>query len=226
MMTVSIPKKDAYLIIGFPKCGTTSLISYLKNKFPKATVQKSEIIYDETGIAHYKKHCMGMTPVIITRNIADKLWSAFFFFKFDKQIEFEDFLHQEDTLWQNLGWNNPIEQANHDKYIKPWLKYDPIIFDMDTLKEEDDFPRLKTSEKEKNIKIPRMPDFYRDMVNKAFKLHLEKLERFKKMKKQKPIPHAKRDRTLGKVNAVNDVKEQAKKHPQRIQQDYEKFSFT
>lgn len=77
------------VVIGLPKCGTSSLQRYLKEKYsiPKG-VGKIESIFDPGARFSYDQFYSGATPYVIVRDQAERLWSGFHYFGYYKRMSF------------------------------------------------------------------------------------------------------------------------------------------
>ena len=111
--------KDKYVILGFSKCGTTSLSRWLHCSHP-------EIGY--SGTEEYLKNYSKCRPVFILRNPVDRIWSMYCYHGIFKRMSFEEMLNFKSDKYQNVGCNDCIEQSDYLKYIEPFKQYDPIIY--------------------------------------------------------------------------------------------------
>lgn len=212
-MPVRIPEADSYVVIGIPKCGTVSMAEYLKKKFPKAAVTRVELIYDPKGIDYYQTYHKGWKPVIITRDPADRIWTAYHFWKFMDRMEFDQFLHYVDPIMNNVGCNNPIAQSDYDRYIEKWKAFDPVVVSLEQMSREKDFPHLQRTQEVKNITIEEMPKFYRDIVKKALNIYRERQLRIRQLPPEKQKKEEKKYR-----------EEIMRAQPQRTRFDWDKFN--
>ncbi len=130
------------LIIGFPKCGSSSLRTYLRKKFINA-----EVTSFPNGVSLYnpewKSVCLGecketgTLSVIIIRDPYERIWSAYWWSKkWGVDISFEEFLSRkgdgvtlspEDRVDISAGISNPVEACDFWKYIKKAEACNPLI---------------------------------------------------------------------------------------------------
>lgn len=160
--------EKGFVVIGFPKCGQESLIEFLKLKYPKRIVKKDEIIWNKKGVEIFKeKYGDRMTPVIIKREPILRMWSAYWYFEYtddkpyNERFSFPEYLELEDYKY-HIGEMNPVKQSNYYRWIKPWLDLDPIIFKLEDLIHNKQFPHLNQTNVVRDKIVPIMPDrFYR-----------------------------------------------------------------
>ena len=181
------PDKDVLSchIIGFPKCGSTSLRDYLKKIYPHAGVQSfpfgSLYLPGAPELArNWKKPRMKYW--IITRDPYERLWSAYWWgqrwHKQQPYPTFEEFLYQDtgDYTYQTSGLNKPLECCDYDKFIKPiddlGIPYTRVRFE-DMIKLPD-FPHMgDTNEHLRSLNFKAglrpgpLPDHYRELIKKG-----------------------------------------------------------
>lgn len=107
--------KIKYEIVGIPKCGTSSLAEYMRNK--NFDVQESELDFlnYEFALNHDYNY---RTPIIVTRNRIERTWSDYNFF-------------QRDSLYD----------ATRFSFYKAGLQmWDALIYSLEYLKTLLDFP--------------------------------------------------------------------------------------
>jgi len=109
-----LDKNQKYCIIGVPKCGTTSLGKYLRDK--KYDVIEKETNWLDVGCAeNYDMY--DRTAIIIVRNPIERAWS--------------DYNHWHRSLTESCNWS----------YYKAGLQmYDALIYSLEYLKTIPDFP--------------------------------------------------------------------------------------
>ncbi len=155
---------DGKIIIGFPKSGQVSLIEYLRKKYPRETIKKDEIIWNEKGLEIFEEkygHNPNNRPVILKRDPIERIWSSYWYFEMGNEKPFREQYTYEEFLYCNridghLGDMNPIRGSNYDRWIKKWEPLYPIVYDLDELKKDKDFPHLHKTEDRRNITIPEM----------------------------------------------------------------------
>jgi hypothetical protein len=81
------------------------------------------------------------TPLIITRDPIERIWSAFRYFK--PKETFKDYLLTD--LEQNFGAYNPIIGSNYKRWIEPFLKYDPVIVSLEFMSKMPGFPKANVT---------------------------------------------------------------------------------
>lgn len=158
------------IILGFPKCGTTSLLSYLAAKHRGKEIIKREWIWHPLGeqiklfikdfgsIQNHNIH-------FITRNRETVLKSMYnnWAHVLPPDISYDDWLNMSNTDYNEwakdkearwLGYvANPIEMTDYDKLMKPWKKYGPTVHVFEDLVKDKDFPvNNRTVEDKKRIK--------------------------------------------------------------------------
>jgi hypothetical protein len=164
-------KRTKYLVIGFPKCGQTSLAEYLHKRFgSENNADRGEIIWKPDGIELFEKNGYaeaGYRPVIIIRDPIERIWSDWnhlgrgYGFK-----TFEDYIYNEKQEGLGgLGEYNPIERSNYEKYIKRWAKYDPLVLELEQMKLNPNFGHRNTGDEHSDDYI-EMPKHYRELCEK------------------------------------------------------------
>jgi len=150
-----------YAIIGFPKCGTVSLENKLIEEYGKENVIRivPELIWNNKGPKIMMEQYKDYTPVIITRDPADRIWSAFKYYTQFKRMWFEKFLRGNNVRYKSIGCYQPIYQSDYNMYISRFK--DPIVYSLEELQQDPDFPH------ENKTKRKKMPQKYRDLVNRA-----------------------------------------------------------
>lgn len=124
-------------IIGFPKCGTTSLHKHLEKL--GVTVQRPEIIYyldTPQGFDYVKEHLKGYKLVTVWRNNAERLWSAWHFFGFNTRMSFERFIKGVGNDYHGVGCNG-IGQCDYEYYEENWRQngFKILSINLDDIKE-------------------------------------------------------------------------------------------
>jgi len=174
-------------IIGFPKCGSSSLRHYLRLRYPKMEIASfpSSSLYHPDWETLTKNRCSDPTvlSVIITRNPIERIWSAYWWSQKWKTTDmihptFEEFLHWEppDRDWRYVssGLVDPIDCCDYEKYMKKAYKYNPIILRFEDMIKNPNFPNLaKTNDvlkkcgdvNHRGIKMmPKIDDYHRKLI--------------------------------------------------------------
>lgn len=164
-MTEKKPTK--YLVIGFPKCGQTSLAEYLHKRFgSENNADRGEIIWKPDGIELFEKngYAENYRPVIIIRDPIKRIWSDWnhlgrgYGFK-----TFEEYLqNKKQEGFGGLGEYNPVKRSNYEKYIKRWAKYDPIVLELEEMQKNPNFPHHNKGT-EYDEKYNDIPQHYREL---------------------------------------------------------------
>ncbi len=172
-------------IIGFPKCGSSSLRTYLRDKygpwvevrsFPKISLYhpdweiRMERLLRKENILNF----------IITRNPFDRLWSSYWWSRRWKGIEisFEDFINRRDAKTLPLtgdvdsdvssGLHDPIGCCDYKKYIVKADRCKPIIIRFEDMIKLPSFPHegdtTKIVYKGKNLIRPEMTETDRYLI--------------------------------------------------------------
>lgn len=142
--------KDKYVILGFSRCGNTSLSKYLQCAHP-------EIGYN--GTEEYLRVYPQCIPVFIIRNPVDRIWSLYHFFDYFKRWDFERFLDFKNERWHGVGCNDVIEQSNYAKYIESFIPYDAVVYRFEEIIKRSDFPKDWRGQH-----TPKITDKYRDII--------------------------------------------------------------
>ena len=128
-----------YAVIGFPKCGTTSMRDYLRVKYPDDNIVKLEFpIYGEAYKFSDFKILKGYKPIIMIRDKVDFLWSFYNYFSLST-VPFEDFLDMPFRAY-NMKGLTPLQQCDFDKWIEPFKKFNPMVTRLEDMMDKDDFP--------------------------------------------------------------------------------------
>jgi len=149
-------------IIGFPKCGSSSLRKYLQLKTPHLARTPDQIrSFPAQSLYHpdWETVCGGICSkpdtlsVIITRNPVERLYSAYYWSQKWNEADtihptLEEFLHwqpkgtkrTEYTIYLTSGLVDPIECCDYEKYIKKAYKYNPLILRFEDMIKNPTFP--------------------------------------------------------------------------------------
>ncbi len=151
-MNELIPPK--FVIVGFPKCGQNSLIEYLRTKYNlpvvgrdgSPLVTKSEFIWHYDAFEKMETWAgRGYKCVIIKRDPVERIWSSYNYFDYRSKMTFEEYLNLEGYT-KLLGEENPLKQSKYDYWIKKLNLYTPLVFDLEELKKDKQFPWVNENE--------------------------------------------------------------------------------
>jgi hypothetical protein len=139
------------VIMGFPKCGTTSLLEYLRAKYKKDIAnQKGFYSHDFLNKISRREWCYlpfeeqlekfkhefgdpaDFKIVFITRDPIDRVWSGWEAWShYYKGYTYEEYLNMDSEEYKKkwndrglsyLGEVNPIKQVDYWKWIMPWME--------------------------------------------------------------------------------------------------------
>ncbi len=184
------------IIMGFPKCGTTSLLEYLKKKYNKEIADQSGFYpYDfvnkisrrewcylpfEEQLDKFKKQFGDPADFeldFITREPVGRIWSAWEAWNhYYKGYTFEEYLQIDSDeykkRWNNRGVShhgevNPIKQVDYWNWITPWVKeYGTDIVKVYTLEGLSSHPDFPQTN---SLKKSQIPENCRELVEKYLK---------------------------------------------------------
>lgn len=179
--------RDGVIIMGFPKCGTTSLLEYLKVKYKKNIAdQKGFYPYDflnkisrrewcyqpiEEQVRRFK-HEFGdpvyFKLVFITRDPVERVWSGWEAWNhYYKNMTFEEYINLDADTYEGglsyLGEVNPIKQVDYKYWISLWKNggYEVDVYELEDIRKDPDFPQTNS------LKKSNIPDEYRELILKA-----------------------------------------------------------
>ncbi len=132
------------IILGFPKCGTTSLMKYLEKKYDKIVTRREWCYLPfEEQLKKFNKEFgdpKDFKLVFITRSPVNRLWSLY---KTKSKI--------------------PFEECNYWHWIKMWNEYRPDVYNLEGLSTDPDFPHLNAGKESK------IPEEFKESVVKGMK---------------------------------------------------------
>lgn len=138
-------------VIGFSKCGTMSMVGYMKNKFPEATVSRPENIYVDHRGPHEQEKWHEMDVIAITRNPIDRIQSSIRYWPQVRKL-YDDGgipkLLSGVKNYINVGFRDPIEQSNYDKYIRLFEKQHAChvkVYKFEDMIKDKEFPHINES---------------------------------------------------------------------------------
>lgn len=125
-----------YAVIGFPKCGTISTDKWLRDKGEDSVKIEWPIFWE---VSKVKQLLQDRTPVIVTRNKDDFLWSFYEYFGYKGQLPFKDFLELRIRSTRFLNFT-PLEMSDYDMWIDNLSSLDPIVYKLEELQSLPEFP--------------------------------------------------------------------------------------
>ena len=129
------------VIIGFPKCGTTSLHQYLIKKYGDNNVKRDECILYSNAVQQFKQRWGNMaTTVIAFRSLPERCWS--WYNHISPDMTYYKYLHTHARKENKFGELNPIRQCNIKKWVTPWLELKPLFFSFEAMVKDPAFPHL------------------------------------------------------------------------------------
>lgn len=153
---------DKCIIVGFPKCGTTSLEAYLSNKGVDVLRHESLFCAGEgfgsyhtyNPIEWYKQNASDREIVFILREPVERIFSLY---NYKRHHQEGDHYQIKESLKDAL-LNRPylVEQSNYDKYLDMWqrktvLYYEDIIKEADFPKHNSYDSKLLMTDEDKDI---------------------------------------------------------------------------
>lgn len=143
-----IQQGTSYVIVGFPKCGTQSLVEYLHKHNVNSLSREAWIQLGQQGVEYYKKHCSDYTPIIVTRNPVERAWSDYWYtIQLNKDIGLTETKRKE--LLEKVS-----RASFYDKNIPFWEKLKPIMLRFESLLEQKDFPQENKTEFKEKLDVP------------------------------------------------------------------------
>ncbi len=160
-------------VIGFPKCGTMSLVEWLKKKYPNDTISRPENIYIDVRMPKQYEKWYEIDCWAITRDPVSRIKSGIQYWPEVTKRYNEKGIRgvlEGFKRYENVGFKNPIQQSNYDYYVKKFERergaYVRVVKFEDMIKDSD-FPHINES----NTKI-KLPDSDIEII----KRELEKAE--------------------------------------------------
>ena len=172
------------IILGFPKCGTTSLLEYLKKKYDMEVAREKGFVTSdfkdhisrrewcylpfEEQLKRFK-HEFGdpadFKLIFITRDPVERIWSGWEAWNhYYKDMTFEEYLNLDTETYEGgllyLGEVNPIKQVDYERWIQPWKDCDVEIFRLEEISQDPDFPQTNS------LKKSNIPHKYRELTEK------------------------------------------------------------
>lgn len=174
------------IIMGFPKCGTTSLLEYLKKKYDMEVAREKGFVTSdfkdhisrrewcylpfEEQLKRFK-HEFGDPEdykiVFITRDPVERVWSGWEAWNhYYKNMTFEEYINLDTDTYEGglsyLGEVNPIKQVDYKYWISLWKRgYEVDVYELEEIRKDPNFPQTNS------LKKSDIPDKYREMIIKA-----------------------------------------------------------
>ncbi len=152
---IVIIMKSKIALIGFPKCGTVSLVTYLEKKYPNAHIFRTETGYNDVASIHEKMNFDEYSFVAITRDPIARIESGLRYWWRVRElydISFKKCLRGLGAEWFHTGWQDPIGQSNYDFYLRLFEEKHDItiekVYKFEEMIKDKDFPHLNKSEHE------------------------------------------------------------------------------
>jgi len=117
--------KRQIAVVGFPKCGTMSLVDYLKKEDPTAEISRPENIYISQQRLHKVEHWHEWECYAITRNPLDRIKSGIRYFTQLRTIPIQNILtgnFKQAKNYENVGFRHCIQQSNYKFYVERFQK--------------------------------------------------------------------------------------------------------
>jgi hypothetical protein len=181
-------------IVGFPKCGSTALRTYLQQKYAKTTESYVRSfppisMYHPTWESRVLQECKkpNVLPVVITREPCARIWSSYWWsFRWRKHdITFEEFLkrdgeesakkrpmseHAEVDI--TSGLHDPIGCSDYQKYINKAKDCGVLVMRFEDMIKAPGFEHIgKTEDIEfegNKLKYPPLDEDNKNLIKKAF----------------------------------------------------------
>ncbi len=156
---------EKFAVIGFPKCGTVSAQTWLLQKYPNhENILKLEFpCYGDVKRFEKGGDLEDYTPVFITRDPAEMLWSFYVYFNF-KEKGIDNPVDMLDIPMQAFGMHHlsPLKQADFDHWIGMFKHLNPLILSLEEIKQDETFPHENKTERLKPK--PQCPESFRKIV--------------------------------------------------------------
>jgi len=139
------------MIVGFQRCGQSSLLDSLKDKYPYAV--KTEILHRFDGVRLFKQqHIDNYFPVIITRWRPAVIWSRYFYFGHDHKMTLAEY------LCNNQPGISPLFETDFDYHVKRWAKLNPKMYRLEPLTKDRKFPHVVDQGRKKTFRAMTSDD--------------------------------------------------------------------
>lgn len=149
-----------YVVVGFPKCGQLSLVSYLTAK--GFDVVRNDCIWRSDAKKLIEVQNPGRQPIIIIRDQIQMIWSSYWYWHYKDVMSFPNYLVHKTRRETALGNENPLDHADYEKHIQKFADMDPLLFDFGEMIQFPDFPH-----ENKTTGKPQIVEKFRAMIEKA-----------------------------------------------------------
>lgn len=175
------------IIMGFPKCGTTSLLSYLQSKYTMEIAKEAGFYpYDYDNKISRREWCYqpfeeqlkrfqhdfidpeDFKLVFITRDPVERIWSGWESWNhYYKGMSFNEYLDLKTETYEGglsyLGEVNPIIQTDYKHWIDYWKGYNMDLYTLEEVRKDPLFPQTNS------LKKSQIPENCRELVEKYLK---------------------------------------------------------
>jgi hypothetical protein len=123
-----------HIILGFPKCGTTSLEAFLKAKYGNDNVTRREWCYMpfEEQLEFFK------------REFGDPKDHKLYFILRDPEERTLSGLNAWGPNFPHRGETDPVKQTEYHRWMLPWTDYAIVIIHLEDIANNPDFPKLNS----------------------------------------------------------------------------------
>ena len=136
--------KHKFYIPGLPKCGSTSLEKYLKDKGFEI-IREESIYRHRLGLVKYKLQYPDHQTLFIIREPIERIWSHYNYKRYyQKDVHDEIKCSFEETLVKH---KEIIDPSNYNLWLEKWSSTKPIVVKLEDLQNQSDFPMLNTTKK-------------------------------------------------------------------------------
>ena len=160
-------KGTSYVVVGFPKCGTQSLVEYLHKNGIDCLSREAWITVGQQGIEYYKKHCSQYKPIIITRNPVERAWSDYWY----------SIQQNKDQGLTETNRKALLERVSkdsfYDKNLVFWEKLNPIMLRFESLLQQAGFPQENQTQYKEKLDVPTI-NIIKEHIQKERENYLSK----------------------------------------------------
>ncbi len=156
-------KNAKYVVVGFPKCGQNSLVTYLTRQ--GYDVVRDDQIWRSNSRQRIDDRYPDRIPIIITRDPVEMIWSSYNYWYYKDAMSFEKYLDYRVQREGNIGYENPLDNADYEKHINKFLDKKPIMFKFEEMLTIPGFPHENPTHIDfKGTPKPPIPKKYRELV--------------------------------------------------------------
>jgi len=164
-----------YSVMGFIKAGQNACVTYLQHKLKDPNLRKAEIAYAKDGmerfLSYFNPDTHRIIPVFILRDPIDRMWSAYHYFDHYKTLSFSAYLKIRKYA-KSWGEENPVSGSNYSKWMKPYMKYNPLILELEEMRKNPSFPK-ENATNVSGYSQNDMPIELRELAETALKIECE-----------------------------------------------------